>query len=78
MGEPVDPEHLDIGLLALFTGLAGRQQVWMSHRDVVGRVPEGFSVAGRTDTCEIAAIADPSVRTELVSMPESKVARELA
>jgi GMP synthase (glutamine-hydrolysing) len=42
----------------LFQGLAGRQQVWMSHRDVVGRVPEGFSIAGRTDTCEIAAIAD--------------------
>ena len=44
----------------LFTGLAGRQQVWMSHRDVVGRVPEGFTVAGRTDTCEIAAIAAPA------------------
>ena len=43
----------------VFTGLAGRQQVWMSHRDVVGRVPAGFNVAGRTDTCEIAAIADP-------------------
>ncbi|MEO8370052.1 MAG: glutamine-hydrolyzing GMP synthase [Candidatus Solibacter sp.] len=44
----------------LFQGLAGTQQVWMSHRDVVGRVPEGFSIIGRTDTCEIAAIADPA------------------
>ncbi len=43
----------------LFGGLGGTQQVWMSHRDVVGRPPEGFSVTGRTATCEIAAIADP-------------------
>ncbi len=43
----------------LFGGLGGTQQVWMSHRDVVGRPPEGFSVTGRTGTCEIAAIADP-------------------
>ena len=43
----------------LFGGLAGRQQIWMSHRDVVGALPEGFSVAGRTDTCAVAAIAAP-------------------
>jgi GMP synthase (glutamine-hydrolysing) len=43
----------------LFAGLAGPQQIWMSHRDVVGRVPEGFSVVGRTDTCAVAAIAAP-------------------
>ncbi|HEY1494898.1 MAG TPA: glutamine-hydrolyzing GMP synthase [Candidatus Solibacter sp.] len=43
----------------LFGGLGGTQQVWMSHRDVVGRAPEGFAVTGRTGTCEIAAIADP-------------------
>jgi len=44
----------------MFAGLAGAQQVWMSHRDVVDRVPEGFRIAGRTDTCRIAAIADPA------------------
>ena len=43
----------------VFGGLAGAQQVWMSHRDVVGRVPEGFSVTGRTSTCEVAAMAAP-------------------
>ena len=46
----------------LFSGLAGTQQVWMSHRDVVARPPQGFTVAGRTSTCEIAAIADPARR----------------
>ncbi len=44
----------------LFAGLGGRQQIWMSHRDLVGAVPPGFSVAGRTDTCAVAAIAAPA------------------
>ncbi len=46
----------------LFQGLEPRQQIWMSHRDVVSRVPEGFAVLGRTETCEIAAIGDLSRR----------------
>ena len=46
----------------MFAGLSGRQQIWMSHRDLVGHVPDGFAVAGRTDTCGIAAIADPARR----------------
>ena len=41
----------------LFAGLAGRKQIWMSHRDVVTAVPAGFTVTGRTDTCAVAAIA---------------------
>ena len=41
----------------LFAGLAGRQQIWMSHRDVVAAAPAGFTVTGRTDTCAVAAIA---------------------
>ena len=44
---------------ALFEGLGGRQQVWMSHRDAVAGLPEGFSTAGRTATCAIAAMAAP-------------------
>jgi GMP synthase (glutamine-hydrolysing) len=43
----------------MFAGLAGAQQIWMSHRDVVGAVPQGFSVVGRTSTCAVAAIAAP-------------------
>ncbi len=46
----------------MFAGLSGKQQIWMSHRDLVGRVPEGFTVAGRTDTCPVAAIADDARR----------------
>jgi GMP synthase (glutamine-hydrolysing) len=44
----------------LFAGLAGRQQIWMSHRDVVAALPEGFSAVGRTDTCAVAAVAAPA------------------
>ncbi|HLK69904.1 MAG TPA: glutamine-hydrolyzing GMP synthase [Bryobacteraceae bacterium] len=51
--------ELDESSDSLFSGLSGRQQIWMSHRDVVGAVPEGFSVIGRTDTCDVAAIAAP-------------------
>ena len=46
----------------MFAGLGGRQQIWMSHRDVVETVPEGFQVAGRTDTCAVAAMASSARR----------------
>jgi GMP synthase (glutamine-hydrolysing) len=54
--------ELDDSPNAMFAGLSGTQQVWMSHRDVVGRVPDGFTVAGRTSTCSVAAIAAPERR----------------
>jgi len=50
--------ELDETLDPMFAGMAGPQQIWMSHRDLVGRVPEGFTVTGRTATCAVAAIAD--------------------
>jgi GMP synthase (glutamine-hydrolysing) len=46
----------------LFAGLEGRQQIWMNHRDVVGAVPEGFQLVGRTSTCGVAAMAAPARR----------------
>jgi GMP synthase (glutamine-hydrolysing) len=68
MGGPVRPgDRGEYGLATLdldttsdpmFTGLAGSQQIWMSHRDVVEAPPDGFSVVGRTDTCAVAAMAD--------------------
>ncbi|MGC8759894.1 MAG: glutamine-hydrolyzing GMP synthase [Bryobacteraceae bacterium] len=44
---------------ALFEGAEGRQQIWMSHRDTVTRVPPGFEVLGATETCPVAAMGDP-------------------
>ncbi|MGA2433875.1 MAG: glutamine-hydrolyzing GMP synthase [Bryobacteraceae bacterium] len=43
----------------LFAGLApGRQQIWMSHRDLVRAVPPGFEALGSTDTCPVAAMGN--------------------
>jgi GMP synthase (glutamine-hydrolysing) len=46
----------------LFAGLPDRQQVWMSHRDLVAELPAGFSTVGATSTCAVAAIAAPARR----------------
>jgi GMP synthase (glutamine-hydrolysing) len=52
--------ELDSTTDPLFSGLGGQQQIWMSHRDVVAGVPDGFSVVGRTATCAAAAVAAPA------------------
>ena len=36
------------------------QTVWMSHRDAVCRVPEGFVVTSSTDVCPVASMECPS------------------
>jgi GMP synthase (glutamine-hydrolysing) len=46
----------------LFAGLPETQQVWMSHRDKVSAVPAGYQVLASTDTCSIAAMANPATR----------------
>jgi len=49
----------------LFNGvwkIGGRHQVWMSHGDRVTRLPEGFSVIGRSENAPYAAIADEARR----------------
>jgi GMP synthase (glutamine-hydrolysing) len=46
----------------IFREVAARQQVWMSHRDLVTRPPEGFRALARTETCAVAAMADPARR----------------
>lgn len=51
--------HLETGGESrLFSGITGRQQVWMSHRDTVTGLPRGFTSLGSTSTCAIAAIGD--------------------
>ena len=47
------------GESALFDGTPGEQTVWMSHRDAVSRVPEGFSVTSRTEVCPVASMEYP-------------------
>ena len=41
---------------ALFGDTPGEQVVWMSHRDAVSRVPEGFAVTSSTDVCPVASM----------------------
>jgi GMP synthase (glutamine-hydrolysing) len=52
--------NLDGASSALFRGISGPQQIWMSHRDLVTAAPPGFSVLGNTTTCSIAAIEAPA------------------
>jgi GMP synthase (glutamine-hydrolysing) len=51
---------LDGGSSALFDGISGPQQIWMSHRDLVAAAPPGFTVLGSTAACSIAAIEAPA------------------
>ena len=44
---------------ALFDGVPGRSQAWMSHGDTVTELPSGFVPLAHTHTCEIAAMGDP-------------------
>ncbi|MDO4806624.1 MAG: glutamine-hydrolyzing GMP synthase [Coriobacteriales bacterium] len=45
-----------LGTSELLVSTPGEQTVWMSHRDSVSHVPEGFSVTARTETCQVAAM----------------------
>src|ERR1700722_2671748 len=54
----LDITHSD----TILKGIEGRQQVWMSHRDVVASVPEDFDVLASTETCAIAAMSSPARR----------------
>ncbi len=42
----------------LLAGTPASQVVWMSHRDSVGNVPEGFVVTASTSTTPVAAMED--------------------
>ncbi len=47
---------LDLSSSALLQGTPSEQTVWMSHRDAVSQVPEGFVVTSRTDVCPVASM----------------------
>jgi GMP synthase (glutamine-hydrolysing) len=42
----------------LFQGLGQTEVVWMSHGDVVNRLPDGFEILGDTPDCPSAAVGD--------------------
>ncbi|MBN1578537.1 MAG: glutamine-hydrolyzing GMP synthase [Chitinispirillaceae bacterium] len=42
----------------LFDGLDHEEPIWMSHGDMVLRLPEGFTIIGSTSDCHYAAVAD--------------------
>ena len=44
------------GSSLVFGDTPDHQKVWMSHRDSVSRVPQGFNVTSSTDTCPIASM----------------------
>ena len=43
----------------LFAELPESGTSWMSHRDYISKVPEGFSVTAHTDVCPVAAMSCP-------------------
>ncbi len=55
-GEYGPAELVRSGSSELLMSTPGEQTVWMSHRDSVSRVPEGFTVTARTATCPVAAM----------------------
>lgn len=43
----------------LFTDLPTEGTSWMSHRDYISKVPDGFKIVAHTDVCPVAAMACP-------------------
>lgn len=55
-GEYGPAELTRAGSSLVFGDTPDHQKVWMSHRDSVSCVPQGFSVTSSTDTCPIASM----------------------
>ncbi|MBQ9007253.1 MAG: glutamine-hydrolyzing GMP synthase [Atopobiaceae bacterium] len=55
-GEYGPAELVRSGSSELLVSTPGEQTVWMSHRDSVCRVPDGFTVTAHTATCPVAAM----------------------
>ncbi len=69
-GDVRSSSHREYGLAELevvqegsvFARTPREQSVWMSHGDMVERMPDGFEVLARTSTTAVAAMFDPSRR----------------
>ena len=46
----------------LLSGMDPQTQVWMSHGDLVTRLPEGYTAIGTTENCPYAAFANPAAK----------------
>ena len=53
---PAPLTRCDEGRSVLYGDTPAEQTVWMSHRDAVSRVPEGFVVTAKTDVCPVASM----------------------
>ncbi|WP_332238477.1 glutamine-hydrolyzing GMP synthase [Sporolactobacillus sp. KGMB 08714] len=51
---------------ALFHGLPATQTVWMSHGDLVKTLPEGFAIEASSESCPVAAMANPAKKVYAV------------
>lgn len=45
---------------AIFEGVSGKTNCWMSHTDYIAAAPEGFTVTAHTPVCPVAAMENPS------------------
>lgn len=51
-----DVEYFDS---AIFDGVDKNNVCWMSHTDYISVPPKGFEIIGKTETCPVAAMANP-------------------
>ncbi len=47
---------------AILDGLSGKMNVWMNHRDVVEKLPDGYSVVASTANSPVAVFENPQKR----------------
>ena len=59
-GKVKSPDFKEYG--KLFAGLEAQNTCWMSHRDYIEKLPDGFRVTAVTDLCPVAAMEDSSRR----------------
>lgn len=55
---PATITRMDEGTSSLLGSTPDDQTVWMSHRDAVTEVPDGFVVTSQTDICPVASMED--------------------
>ena len=70
LGGQVEPGAREYGEVAvsldtqsqLFSGLDYGTICWMSHTDYISRIPAGFKITAKSETCPVAAMENPTAR----------------